>query len=214
MSAAIHFISAGAGSGKTFSLTQKLEQLLSSQQVAPAGVIATTFTKLAAGELKERVRGALVEAGQLRVANQMEQALIGTVNSVCGDILRRFAFEAGMPPDQQVLEDLKNNVTKIRPWVGVQVRTVDSELASYLGLDKAEGAVISGVLEDSPAEKAGLTEWDVIVGFNGGKVVTADDLVAAIKTSQIGQEVKLTVVRQRQQQTITVTVAEKPVNVG
>ncbi len=110
MSTAIHFISAGAGSGKTYSLTQKLQSLLSSQQVTPAGVIATTFTKLAAGELQERVRGALIEAGQLRVANQMEQALIGTVNSVCGEILRRFAFEAGMPPDQQVLEEAQGDV--------------------------------------------------------------------------------------------------------
>ena len=105
MSSNIQFISAGAGSGKTYSLTKKLEELLSSQTVSPAGVIATTFTKLAAGELKERVRGALIEAGQLQVANQMEQALIGTVNSVCGELLHRFAFEAGMPPDQQVIEE-------------------------------------------------------------------------------------------------------------
>ena len=109
-SAHIHFISAGAGSGKTYSLTQKLEELLSNGDVTPAGVIATTFTKLAAGELKERVRGALIEAGQLGVANQMEQALIGTVNSVCGELLRRFAFEAGMPPDQQVLEEKQGDV--------------------------------------------------------------------------------------------------------
>ena len=110
MSANIHFISAGAGSGKTYSLTKKMEALLGSGTVAPAGVIATTFTKLAAGELQERVRGALIEAGQLNVANQMEQALIGTVNSVCGEILRRFAFEAGMPPDQQVLEEAQGTV--------------------------------------------------------------------------------------------------------
>jgi ATP-dependent helicase/nuclease subunit A len=109
MSDNIHFISAGAGSGKTYSLTQKLEELLSSQKVAPAGVIATTFTKLAAGELKERVRGALIEAGQLQVANQMEQALIGTVNSVCGELLHRFAFEAGMPPDQQIIEEAQGD---------------------------------------------------------------------------------------------------------
>jgi ATP-dependent helicase/nuclease subunit A len=109
-SANIHFISAGAGSGKTYSLTQKLQTLLSSGTVTPDGVIATTFTKLAAGELQERVRGALIEAGQLTVANQMEQALIGTVNSVCGEILRRFAFEAGMPPDQQVLEEAQGAV--------------------------------------------------------------------------------------------------------
>lgn len=110
MSGNIHFISAGAGSGKTYSLTQKLEELLSSKKVVPAGVIATTFTKLAAGELKERVRGALIEAGQLQVANQMEQALIGTVNSVCGDLLHRFAFEAGMPPDQQIIEETQGDV--------------------------------------------------------------------------------------------------------
>ena len=91
-SAHIHFISAGAGSGKTYSLTRKLEELLSRGEVTPAGVIATTFTRLAAGELKERVRSALIESGQLGVANQMEQALIGTVNSVCGDTSQAFCL--------------------------------------------------------------------------------------------------------------------------
>ena len=110
MSANIRFISAGAGSGKTYSLTRKLEELLSSKEVSPAGVIATTFTRLAAGELKERVRGRLIEAGQLGVANQMEQALIGTVNGVCGEILKRFTFEAKMPPDQQVLDEAQGDM--------------------------------------------------------------------------------------------------------
>lgn len=108
-----------------------------------------------------------------------------------------------------VLEDLKNNVIKGRPWVGVQVRTVDSELANYLGLDKAEGAVVAGVVAGSPAEQAGLREWDVIVEFNGKKVSNADELVAAIKSTQIGQTAKVIVVRQRQQQSLTVTVAER-----
>jgi len=115
---------------------------------------------------------------------------------------------------QQVLEDLKNNVTRSRPWVGVQVRTVDSEMASALGLDKAEGAVVAGVVAGGPAELAGLREWDVIVEFNGKKIVNADELVAAIKAAQIGQNVKVVVIRQRQQQALTVTVAEKPGNIG
>ena len=109
MSANIHFISAGAGSGKTYALTQKLEELLSTEAVVPAGVIATTFTRLAASELKERVRSKLIESNQLPVANQMEQSLIGTVNSVCGELLKRFAFEAGMPPDQRVLDETQGN---------------------------------------------------------------------------------------------------------
>lgn len=110
MTSNIHFISAGAGSGKTYTLTKKLEELLTDGSVSPAGIIATTFTKLAAGELKERVRSNLIEAGQLEVANLMEQSLIGTVNGVCGEILGRFAFEAGMPPDQRVLEESQGSV--------------------------------------------------------------------------------------------------------
>lgn len=114
----------------------------------------------------------------------------------------------------QVLEDLKNNVSKGKPWVGVQVRTLDSELANYLGLDNAEGAVVAGVVAGSPAEQAGLREWDVIVEFNGKKVTNADELVSAIKSAQIGQKAKVIVVRQRQQQSLTVTVTEKPGNIG
>ena len=61
MTSNIHFISAGAGSGKTYTITEQLEALLSNGQVSPAGVIATTFTRLAAGELKERVRSKLID---------------------------------------------------------------------------------------------------------------------------------------------------------
>jgi len=110
----INFISAGAGSGKTYTLTEKMEEMLSSGRVEPAGVIATTFTKLAAGELKERVRSKLILSGRLDVANQMEQSLIGTVNSICGEILRRFTFEAGMPPDQQVLDEVQSEIVFYR----------------------------------------------------------------------------------------------------
>ena len=110
MTGNIHFISAGAGSGKTYTLTEKLEELLSKDEVSPTGVIATTFTRLAAGELKERVRQKLIESGKLTTANQMEQSLIGTVNSVCGELLSRFTFEAGLPPDQTVVEESQGSV--------------------------------------------------------------------------------------------------------
>ncbi|RLA18496.1 MAG: DNA helicase UvrD, partial [Gammaproteobacteria bacterium] len=105
MSAEFHLISAGAGSGKTYALTQKLKTLLSSEKVMPAGVIATTFTVRAAAELQERVRQELIATGQAEKANEMGQALIGTVNGVCGELLKRFAFEAGMSPQQKVVDE-------------------------------------------------------------------------------------------------------------
>src|ERR1700719_1685903 len=99
MNASIRFISADAGSGKTYKLTEILHELLTTKKVTPSGVIATTFTKKAAAELRERVRGSLVEKGEHRLATEIGQARIGTVNSVCGGLLARFAFEAGLAPE-------------------------------------------------------------------------------------------------------------------
>jgi ATP-dependent exoDNAse (exonuclease V) beta subunit len=109
MSQHIRFISAGAGSGKTYRITQDLQAMLADGEVRPGGVIATTFTRLAATELKERVRQKLMSDGYTELAAQMGQALIGTVNGVCGQLLVRFAFEAGLSPDQKVLEEEQGN---------------------------------------------------------------------------------------------------------
>lgn len=105
MSAKIRFISAGAGSGKTHRLTQILGEELASNRARPRGVIATTFTRKAAAELRERVRAHLISEGSVARAHEMGQARIGTVNAVCGELLERFAFEAGMPTELRVLEE-------------------------------------------------------------------------------------------------------------
>jgi ATP-dependent exoDNAse (exonuclease V) beta subunit len=105
MTTNIRFVSAGAGSGKTFRLTEELEEALVAGRAKPEGVIGTTFTKKAANELRERVRQRLIQSGHNALANQMGQALLGTVNSVCGRLLGRFAFEAGLPPELEVVPE-------------------------------------------------------------------------------------------------------------
>jgi ATP-dependent exoDNAse (exonuclease V) beta subunit len=108
--AKIRFISAGAGSGKTHRLTELLHKEMTAGDVRPSGVIATTFTKKAATELRERVREHLLNQGSFRLANAMGQSRIGTVNSICGQLIARFAFEAGISTDQQVLEEVQAGV--------------------------------------------------------------------------------------------------------
>jgi ATP-dependent helicase/nuclease subunit A len=110
MTAKIHFVSAGAGSGKTHRLTEILHAQLTSGDVRPSGVIATTFTRKAATELRERARSHLLKQGAYLLAHAMGQARIGTVNSVCGGLLERFAFEAGLATEQQVLEEVQAGV--------------------------------------------------------------------------------------------------------
>lgn len=97
-------ISAGAGSGKTFTLTQRMVALLK-QGVRPAGIMATTFTKKAAAELQERVRVKLLELGMTKEANELGEALIGTVHSIGTRLLQRFAFEAGVSPLVEIIAD-------------------------------------------------------------------------------------------------------------
>lgn len=103
----IQFISAGAGSGKTYALTQILYNELTSGEVKPGGVLATTFTRKAATELRERVRSHLIRQGATVLANAMGQARIGTVNGICGALLERFAFEAGLPTEQLVMDEAR-----------------------------------------------------------------------------------------------------------
>lgn len=99
----IEFISAGAGSGKTYKLTETLAQALESGAARPHAILATTFTVKAATELRERARSRLLEKGRIDLATAIGQARLGTVNSVCGQMLKRFCFELGLSPDQTVL---------------------------------------------------------------------------------------------------------------
>ena len=98
----VRFISAGAGSGKTYRLTKELEQALCEGRVTPAAVIGTTFTVKAATELQDRVRTRLIRGGRSLLSAQMAQSLIGTVHSVCARLLGRFAFELGLSPEINV----------------------------------------------------------------------------------------------------------------
>ena len=99
----VTFISAGAGSGKTYRLTEELEKTLLAGDAAPAGIIGTTFTVKAAAELRERVRDRLRESGHGDLAERTAESLIGTVHSVCERLLRRFAFDLGVSPELSVM---------------------------------------------------------------------------------------------------------------
>lgn len=107
----IRLISAGAGTGKTSRLTKELSGLLTGEgSYKPSEVIATTFTKAAAGELKSRISEKLLEAGALELAAQLDQALVGTVNSISQQLLSLFSFEAGISPNLSVIEDDEKDI--------------------------------------------------------------------------------------------------------
>jgi ATP-dependent helicase/nuclease subunit A len=104
----IEFVSAGAGSGKTYRLTSIIADALSSGSARASGILAMTFTLKAGAELRERARKTLVDRGRLDLATATGQARIGTVNAVCGQLLQRFSFELGLAPEQTVLDEVQS----------------------------------------------------------------------------------------------------------
>lgn len=101
----LRIITASAGSGKTYRLTQELDDAIARGRVRPEGIIATTFTKQAAAELVERARSRLLQSGHPLESHRLLASRIGTVNSVCGGIVADFAFELGISPYVRVLDE-------------------------------------------------------------------------------------------------------------
>ena len=101
----VTIISASAGSGKTYRLSEALKEAVVAGKVRPEAVLATTFTRKAAAELQGRVRKHLLASGRAVDAQRLTAARIGTVNSVCGNLIRDYAFELGIRPDTDVLDE-------------------------------------------------------------------------------------------------------------
>lgn len=105
----VTYINAGAGSGKTYKLTEILTQLIKDGKVKPEEVILTTFTTKAANEFKEKAKAFLFDEGMYEEAMQLDHALIGTVHSVCQRMIGKYWFNLGLSPNMGVMaeEDTK-----------------------------------------------------------------------------------------------------------
>ncbi|CAN5332882.1 UvrD-helicase domain-containing protein [soil metagenome] len=104
----IKFYNAGAGSGKTHKLGELLTDFLKDHQ--PSEVILTTFSRKAADELKERSRIALLVNGLTDKAAAMGNAVIGTVNAVCSQLVEKYSMEIGISPQLRVLDEVSTKI--------------------------------------------------------------------------------------------------------
>jgi serine protease Do len=95
-----------------------------------------------------------------------------------------------------------------RGWLGVSIQRVTPELAQTLGIEKTQGALVANVFENSPAAAAGIMTGDVIVEYNGNKIAESNELPLLVARTKVGETVKVTVLRDKKQVPITVTLGE------
>lgn len=107
-------VAAGAGSGKTFTLTQRIAYAFdeASSQIPGKGyvshideVVAITFTQKAAAELKSRIKQRLLDLGHVEEALKVDDAWISTIHGMCARILREHALEIGISPAFEVITE-------------------------------------------------------------------------------------------------------------
>lgn len=101
----ITFISAGAGSGKTYSLTEELYSYIASGQCRGNQVLLTTFTKKAAEEIKQRAYEKLFAEGKVEDAILLQDAFTGTIHSIGFRFIRKFCYLIGLSPDMREMTE-------------------------------------------------------------------------------------------------------------
>jgi len=174
-------LSAGAGSGKTTVLIQRIVHLLTAGVAEPQEIVAITFTEKAAAELKGRLAAALRQQGrehpperaiwQERV-NALERAYLGTIHSFCGALLREHPLEADVDPYFAVLDEVDGEALrrKVRgAWLEEALERARqgqgplATLLQYVDLSTAE-TMIETLLADPLREEGVRKYYEAMAG--------------------------------------------------
>ncbi|MDJ0512182.1 MAG: Do family serine endopeptidase [Methyloceanibacter sp.] len=125
-----------------------------------------------------------------------------------GNVGIAFAVPAALV--KQVVEDLKDDGSVDRGWLGVVIQNVNDDIADSVGLAEPKGAMITKVTEDGPASKEDIKAGDVIVEVNGNEVKDSRDLARKIADLEPDSEVKLAIVRYGDKREVDMTLGSFP----
>ena len=115
------------------------------------------------------------------------------------------AFAIPSETVSRIVKQIRETGTVARGFLGVQIQPVNQDIANSVGLDKAQGAIVGKVEENSPAAKAGLKTGDVVLSVDGEAVKDARDLSREIAWKEPGSKVTLQVWRNGSRQDVAVT---------
>jgi len=134
------------------------------------------------------------------------------INTAVDAQAQGIGFAISINTAKEVLDELINKGKVIRPYIGVWLQPVDEKLASYLGVNQAEGMVVANVVAGGPAAQAGLKKYDVIIKVDKKTINNYDELQEILKSKRVGDKVLLEIIRNQKPLLVTVNLAEKPSN--
>ena len=173
----VSIVTASAGTGKTHDLTSRIEAEIGASR-APERVLASTFTVKAAEELRERARERLISKGDAENAVRLLGARIGTINSVCGGLVKEFAFELGLSPIVDVVDENAAKTTFLK--------AADTAIGGYA--DELGPLARCFGYEDAFPSKDWRADVNKIVELARSNNIDADTLAACAERSITGFE--------------------------
>ena len=125
-----------------------------------------------------------------------------------GNVGIGFAIPSNQARD--VVEDLIDDGSVDRGWLGVSIQQVTPDIADAIGLEDASGALISEVVADGPAESGGLARGDVILNFGNARIETVRDLTRSVAGTDPGTRTEVRVYRDGRERTLTIRTGRFP----
>jgi len=111
---------------------------------------------------------------------------------------------------KNIMEQLIKHGHAVRGWIGFEGHALTPKLAESLQLDSHDGLIITAIVRNSPAHKAGLEPGDIITGLDGNKLKNGHDALAVITGKQPGEKVTLLVKRDGREYSVTATTIARP----
>lgn len=131
------------------------------------------------------------------------------INTAVNSQAQGIGFAIPINTAKEVINELIEKGKVIRPYIGIYIQSVDKELAEYFGIP-AEGVIIGNVVPNSPASKAGLQKYDVILSIDDKKVNSPDDVNEITAKKKVNDRIVLEILRSGKPMVLTVQLAEKP----
>lgn len=113
-----------------------------------------------------------------------------------------------------IMDQLVRTGKVVRGWLGVAIQDLTPELATQFGITDTKGVLVSDVMAESPAKKAGFERADVIVEYDGKSMDSPTHLRNAVAQTPIGKKVPVKLIRDKKPKTIEVTIVEQPKSLG
>ncbi len=132
---------------------------------------------------------------------------VAYIPPTAGAVALGFAIPAATVVD--VADQLLATGTARNAYIGIQPATLTPEMARLLGINRTNGVVAMQVATPGPAAAAGIQPGDIVIAFNGQEIATAEELIAALRSTKPGDRVQLTLLREAKTEEITVIVADR-----